>query len=52
MQIWNTVKLTWAYVPWQSEYPDYTPLLAKILEGLLSRSDAGDKISHHEEVKF
>jgi tripeptidyl-peptidase-2 len=34
----------------KSEYPDYTPLLAKILEGLLSRSDAGDKISHHEEI--
>ncbi|XP_010434266.1 PREDICTED: tripeptidyl-peptidase 2 [Camelina sativa] len=34
----------------KSEYPNYTPLLAKILEGLLSRSDAGDKISHHEEI--
>ncbi|KAG2240696.1 hypothetical protein Bca52824_097105, partial [Brassica carinata] len=34
----------------ESEYPSYTPLLAKILEGLLSRSEGGDKISHHEEM--
>ncbi|KAL0659456.1 hypothetical protein Bca4012_080041 [Brassica carinata] len=34
----------------KSEYPSYTPLLAKILEGLLSRSEGGDKISHHEEI--
>ncbi|XP_019058062.1 PREDICTED: tripeptidyl-peptidase 2-like [Tarenaya hassleriana] len=34
----------------KSEYPKYTPLLAKILEGLLSRSDAEDKINHHEKV--
>ncbi|KAH9647044.1 tripeptidyl-peptidase 2 [Citrus sinensis] len=33
-----------------SEYPKYTPLLAKILEGLLSRSNVGDKIHHYEEV--
>ncbi|XP_044468114.1 tripeptidyl-peptidase 2-like isoform X2 [Mangifera indica] len=34
----------------KSEYPKYTPLLAKILEGLLSRSNVGDKICHKEEV--
>ncbi|CAN8274352.1 unnamed protein product [Cochlearia groenlandica] len=34
----------------KSEYPDYTPLLAKILEGLLSRSEAGDDINHYEEI--
>jgi hypothetical protein len=35
---------------WQSEYPKYTPLLAKILEGLLSQSNIEDKIHHDEEV--
>ncbi|CAH2078424.1 unnamed protein product [Thlaspi arvense] len=34
----------------KSEYPNHTPLLAKILDGLLSRSEAADKISHHEEI--
>ncbi|GAV79300.1 Peptidase_S8 domain-containing protein/TPPII domain-containing protein [Cephalotus follicularis] len=33
-----------------SEYPKYTPLLAKILEGVLSRSNVGDKIHHNREV--
>ncbi|KAE8694263.1 Tripeptidyl-peptidase 2 [Hibiscus syriacus] len=32
------------------EYPKYTPLLAKILESLLSRSNTGGKIDHYEEV--
>ncbi|KAL0873707.1 hypothetical protein Bca101_023412 [Brassica carinata] len=34
----------------KSEYPNSTPLLAKILESLLSRSEAGDNVSHHEEI--
>ncbi|XP_068645593.1 tripeptidyl-peptidase 2 isoform X2 [Aristolochia californica] len=34
----------------KSEYPKYTPLLAKILEGLLSRNSDGDKISYNEEI--
>ncbi|WKA07238.1 hypothetical protein VitviT2T_025087 [Vitis vinifera] len=34
----------------KSEYPKYTPLLAKILEGLVSESNAEDKICHDEEV--
>ncbi|CAI8593694.1 unnamed protein product [Vicia faba] len=34
----------------KSEYPKYTPLLAKILEGLVSRSNIKDKIHHDEEV--
>ncbi|RVW41982.1 Tripeptidyl-peptidase 2 [Vitis vinifera] len=34
----------------QSEYPKYTPLLAKILEGLVSDSNAEDNICHDEEV--
>ncbi|KAJ1391040.1 Peptidase S8A, tripeptidyl peptidase II [Sesbania bispinosa] len=32
------------------EYPKYTTLLAKILEGLVSRSNITDKIHHDEEV--
>ncbi|KAF8379520.1 hypothetical protein HHK36_028958 [Tetracentron sinense] len=32
------------------EYPKYTPLLAKILEGLLSKSSDEDKIRYNEEV--
>ncbi|KAJ1385009.1 Peptidase S8/S53 domain [Sesbania bispinosa] len=32
------------------KYPKYTPLLAKILEGLVSRSNITDKIHHDEEV--
>ncbi|KAG6716915.1 hypothetical protein I3842_04G072100 [Carya illinoinensis] len=34
----------------KSEYPKYTPLLAKILEALISRSNVKDKIRHDEEV--
>ncbi|XP_057446180.1 tripeptidyl-peptidase 2-like isoform X2 [Lotus japonicus] len=34
----------------KSEYPKHTPLLAKILEGLVSRSNIKDKIQHDEEV--
>ncbi|KAJ4706019.1 Tripeptidyl-peptidase 2 [Melia azedarach] len=34
----------------KSEYPKYTPLLAKTLEGLLSRSNVGDKVHHYEEL--
>lgn len=37
---------------WQSEYPKYTPLLAKILEALISRSNVKDKIRHDEEVSY
>ncbi|KAK7380315.1 hypothetical protein VNO78_32823 [Psophocarpus tetragonolobus] len=34
----------------KSEYPKYTPLLATILESLVSRSNVKDKIRHDEEV--
>ncbi|KAE9464869.1 hypothetical protein C3L33_03223, partial [Rhododendron williamsianum] len=34
----------------KSEYPKYTPLLAKILEGLLSQNKVEDKIRHYEEI--
>ncbi|KAG8652896.1 tripeptidyl-peptidase 2 isoform X2 [Manihot esculenta] len=34
----------------KSEYPNYTPLLAKILEGLLSESNIEDKIGHYEDI--
>lgn len=34
----------------KSEYPKYTPLLAKILEGLLAQKNAEDKICYYEEV--
>ncbi|KAL2334720.1 hypothetical protein Fmac_015933 [Flemingia macrophylla] len=34
----------------KSEYPKYTPLLATILEGLVSRSNVKDKIHCDEEV--
>ncbi|KAL7204681.1 hypothetical protein ACSBR2_017734 [Camellia fascicularis] len=34
----------------KSEYPKYTPLLAKILEGLLSQNNVEDKIPHLEEI--
>ncbi|CAL5379946.1 unnamed protein product [Camellia sinensis] len=37
-------------VGWQSEYPKYTPLLAKILEGLLSQNNVEDKIPHLGEI--
>ncbi|XP_027189528.1 tripeptidyl-peptidase 2 isoform X2 [Cicer arietinum] len=34
----------------KSEYPKYTLLLAKILEGLVSRSNIKDKFHHNEEI--
>ncbi|MED6151045.1 tripeptidyl-peptidase II Tpp2 [Stylosanthes scabra] len=34
----------------KSEYLKYTPLLAKILEGLVSRNNIKDKLQHHEQV--
>ncbi|GFZ15349.1 tripeptidyl peptidase ii [Actinidia rufa] len=34
----------------KSEYPKYTPLLAKILEGLLAQNNVEDKICHYEEI--
>lgn len=34
----------------KSEYPKYTPLLAKILEGVLSRSNIEDKFHHFTEI--
>ncbi|KAL9240459.1 hypothetical protein vseg_014675 [Gypsophila vaccaria] len=34
----------------KSEYPNYTPLLSKILEGVLSQDDAKDKRRHLKEV--
>ncbi|KQK00668.1 tripeptidyl-peptidase 2 isoform X2 [Brachypodium distachyon] len=34
----------------KSEYPKYTPLLAKILECVLQEAPSDDKISHHKEV--
>ncbi|KAK6155687.1 hypothetical protein DH2020_009935 [Rehmannia glutinosa] len=34
----------------KSEYPKYTPLLAKILEALISQNNFKDKIHHYEEV--
>ncbi|XP_047168815.1 tripeptidyl-peptidase 2-like isoform X2 [Vigna umbellata] len=34
----------------KTEYPKHTPLLAKILEGLVSRSYIKDKVLHHEEI--
>ncbi|XP_020085377.1 tripeptidyl-peptidase 2 isoform X2 [Ananas comosus] len=34
----------------KSEYPNYTPLLAKILESLLSGAANEDKFSHSEEI--
>uniref|UniRef100_A0A5B6YUZ2 Tripeptidyl-peptidase 2 n=1 Tax=Davidia involucrata TaxID=16924 RepID=A0A5B6YUZ2_DAVIN len=34
----------------KSEYPKYTSLLAKIMEGLLSQNNVEDKIHHYEEV--
>ena len=36
----------------QSEYPNYTPLLAKILEGVLSEDNVEDKCFHLQEVIF
>lgn len=34
----------------QSEYPKYTPMLAKILEGLLSGASDHDKYTHYQEA--
>lgn len=34
----------------KAEYPKYTPLLAKILEGLLSQSNADDEVHRYEEI--
>ncbi|KAG8381312.1 hypothetical protein BUALT_Bualt06G0109300 [Buddleja alternifolia] len=34
----------------KTEYPKYTPLLAKILEGLISQNNVEDKIHHYEEI--
>lgn len=34
----------------QSEYPKYTPLLAKILECVLQKTAYDDKIGHEKEV--
>ncbi|KAL8557152.1 hypothetical protein ACS0TY_004563 [Phlomoides rotata] len=34
----------------KSEYPKYTPLLAKILEALMSQNNAEDKIGHYDEI--
>ncbi|RXI08399.1 hypothetical protein DVH24_022543 [Malus domestica] len=34
----------------KSEYPKYTPLFAKILEAVLSRSNDKDKVCHEKEV--
>lgn len=34
----------------QEEFPDYTPLLAKILEGLLSGGSDEDKVRLNHEV--
>ncbi|KAL8049653.1 hypothetical protein ABFS82_06G032900 [Erythranthe guttata] len=34
----------------KSEYPKYTPLLAKILEALISQNNFEDKIQHYEEI--
>ncbi|XAR53659.1 Tripeptidyl-peptidase II [Bertholletia excelsa] len=34
----------------KSEYPKYTPLLARILEGLVSQSIGEEKIPHYEEI--
>lgn len=34
----------------KSEYPKYTPLLAKILEGLLSKEIVEDNVHHYKEI--
>uniref|UniRef100_A0A3Q7FER2 Uncharacterized protein n=1 Tax=Solanum lycopersicum TaxID=4081 RepID=A0A3Q7FER2_SOLLC len=47
----STEKLVPSAVLNKSEYPKYTPLLAKILEGVLSRSNIEDKFHHFTEVK-
>ncbi|GMN44594.1 hypothetical protein TIFTF001_013779 [Ficus carica] len=42
---WEQLSLTL-----KSEYPDNTPLLSKILEGLVSQSNVEDRISHNEKI--
>lgn len=43
-----------SFQPWvlylQTDYPKYTPLLAKILEGLFSSGADQDKVSHDKEA--
>ncbi|GFP82230.1 tripeptidyl-peptidase 2 [Phtheirospermum japonicum] len=34
----------------KSEYPKYTPLLAKILEALISQNNVEDKVYHYKEI--
>ncbi|KAJ0970189.1 hypothetical protein J5N97_023066 [Dioscorea zingiberensis] len=34
----------------KAEYPNYTPLLAKVLDGVLSGGAEADKISHNQEI--
>lgn len=46
----STAECLLATIYLQSEYPKYTPLLSKILEGLLSQKNGEDKIHHYEEV--
>ncbi|GMP82105.1 hypothetical protein CsSME_00036568 [Camellia sinensis var. sinensis] len=48
--LFQSLMLHVSSVGWQSEYPKYTPLLAKILEGLLSQNNVEDKIPYLEEV--
>lgn len=48
--IFNSSVIFASFDSWQSEYPKYTPLLAKILESLLSQNGVKDKIHHYEEV--
>ncbi|CAL5323199.1 unnamed protein product [Camellia sinensis] len=48
--LFQSLMLHVSSVGWQSEYPKYTPLLAKILEGLLSQNNVEDKIPHLEEI--
>lgn len=44
--------LIFCTLSWQAEYPKYTQLLAKILEGVLSQGDVKDKCQHLEEVSL
>lgn len=45
----NCFYVLMVFIYWQTEYPKYTPLLAQILEGLLSQ-EVEDKTHHYEEV--
>ncbi|KAF3442983.1 hypothetical protein FNV43_RR16901 [Rhamnella rubrinervis] len=47
----RTCNAGWGLVNQLSEHPKYTPLLAKILEGLVSRSNVEDKFCHDEVIK-